>query len=177
MVERVPLAVLIERFALEVLPGRPAAFVGVSATRVLVDVVAEEHEGVDVPFFDQVAVGGVPALLPVLARREGEPETIGQCPRCGEGVRPSGWSRVLAESEAVVVLLVGVEAGGIHVHRVSEGCDRGRGAVDDDLGEVLVAGDLPCHLDVGVGQRFRRLQTRPEDHRVGQSGHPTRRPA
>ena len=46
--KRVAGPVLLDRLALEVLAGGAAARVGVAAGGVLVDVVAEEHEGVEV---------------------------------------------------------------------------------------------------------------------------------
>lgn len=67
LVQGVTLAVLVERDGLEVLAGDPAARVGVPAALVLVDVVAEEHEGVDRALVGQVAV--VVVVLMMLARK------------------------------------------------------------------------------------------------------------
>ena len=166
VVQRVALAVLLDRLALEVLPGLAPAGVRVAAARVLVDVVAEEHEGVDVTLLDEVAVGGVVALLPVLARREGETEPVGHRALGGEGPRACGRGGEVVEAEPVPVLRVGGEAARVDVDRVAECGDGWRGAARDHVGERFVGGDLPRDVDVVVGQRLGGEEPRPEDHRV-----------
>ena len=67
VIQRVPLAVLLDGFALEGLVGGAPAFVGIPAGGVLIDVVTEEDKGIDVALLDEFPIRGVIALLPVLA--------------------------------------------------------------------------------------------------------------
>ena len=124
LIQGVALAVLIDRLALEILAGRAAAIVGITPAGVLVDVIAEEHEGVDAPLLDEVAVCGEVALLPVLAGREREPELIGCRAGGGEGVGPCRSRLEVADAETVVVLRVGLEPPHVDVDRMPEGGDR-----------------------------------------------------
>ena len=168
VVQRVPGSVLLEGLALEILTRRPPSLIGIAARRVLVDVVAEEHERVEITLLDEIAVGRVVALLPVLARREGEPEPVRTGSWCGEGPRSCRRRGMTGDRERVVVLLVRLETVDLDVHRVAERGDGRCGPAGDDVVHRFVAGDLPGDVDVVRWQRVVRKEARPQDHRVVQ---------
>ena len=109
---------------------------------VLVDVVAEEEDGVDVGFGD-VAVGDVVAVLVVLAGGEGEAEAVDLFRRRGGGAGASDGAGGVGVVEAVEELAVGGQAGDLDVDGVAEFGRGGGGAAAEDLVHGRVGGDLP----------------------------------
>ena len=168
LVDRVPLAVLLDRLALEGLAGRARPRVRGATSGILVDVVAEEHERVEVALLHEVAVGGVVAVLPVLAGGEREAEPLG-C-RAGRGERAGARRRrrETSDAEPVVVLGVGLESGDVDVHRVAERGHGGGRSGGDDVGELGVGRHLPLDVDVDVGKRIGGEQAGPQHHGVGE---------
>ena len=165
-IQGVALAILLEGLAVECLPGEPATRVLQLARGVLVDVVAEEDERVDSPLLDEVAVGRVVPVLPVLAGREGEPEPLrGRACRC-EGPGPPNGARPATGRESVVVDGVGFEPVDVGMYRMAERRLSRGDPRRNDLLQVRVEADHPGHLDVTRRQPDIGVEPRPEDHRV-----------
>ena len=138
--------------ALEVLAGGARPLVGVAARGVLVDVVTEEHERVDGVLVDDVAVGGVSPVLPVLARREGEAEPIGGGAERGHRPGAGRLGGEPVEAESVPVPGVGVETVDVGVHTVAERGDRRCLAGPHDVVHRRVGGHVPDDGDVAGGE-------------------------
>ena len=111
---------------------------------VFVDVVAQEQHGVQV-FVHHVAVGGVVAVLPALARGEGQAHALRQRlgRRGGAGAR-HGRGRV-AVHEAVEVPAVRLQAGHLDMHGMAQRRQRRGLALAHDAAKAFVLGDFPAH--------------------------------
>lgn len=118
---------------------------------VLVDVVAEEEEGVQVAAGGEVAVGGEVAGLPVGAGRDAEAQAGegGVGGRGGVGAADRGGGAT--GGEAVPVEGVRGQAADVGLDGVVGGGGGGHRAARRDPGEALVGGELPADLGVGAG--------------------------
>ena len=144
-----------------------------SAYRVLVEVVAQVHDEVQV-FFGQVAVGGVVAVVPLLAGDEGEPEQsrLGSGVGCGAGAPyradlPQGL-------EPVEVFAVRFQTGDLGVDGVGEFGGGDGFSLVDHAAEALVCCNLVAdrnllvaHAAPAVGGERVGGQAGPQDDPVG----------
>jgi hypothetical protein len=168
-----PVAGQVGRLAADVAAGQVAPW------RVLVDVVAQVQDHVEV-VLGQVPVGGVVALLEVLAGHEGQVQANEGAARVGAGPGAADPAQVAAGPEAVPVVAARVEAVHLHVDGVGQGRGGGDAAPADHVPEPRPGGDLPVdrdrpgrHAAAGVERPGR--QPGPE-HRPGRGrvagGHP-----
>jgi hypothetical protein len=168
-----PVAGQVGRLAADVAAGQVAPW------RVLVDVVAKVQDHVEV-VLGQVPVGGVVALLEVLAGHEGQVQANEGAARVGAGPGAADPAQVAAGPEAVPVVAARVEAVHLHVDGVGQGRGGGDAAPADHIPEPRPGGGLPVdrdrpgrHAAVGVERPGR--QPGPE-HRPGRGrvagGHP-----
>ena len=151
--------------------GRRQAVLAHAAGGQLVDVVAEKCDEPEiVPA--HLLVRGVVAGLVRLAARDPERESVQPAARVGSSAGPPGRAHVIADAEPIEVVVPGVQAAHVGVHRVAEVRTGRPPARADHLGEPLVGGDLPSdgHLHRGHRLRRRRVhrQARPQHDRVGQ---------
>jgi hypothetical protein len=170
LVKRVAEPVLLERLCLggelrrELWVARPPAV----GDAVLVRVVAEVHDEVEVLAGD-LAVGGIEALLPLLARHEAEPQLVDAAAR--RRARAAHRARRVAAGEAVEVLAPGVQPVDLDVDRVRERRPGGRPAARDDAAHPGILRQIPAHLDrpwlhAAVGAQRLRREPRPQHDSV-----------
>jgi hypothetical protein len=163
--------VLVERLRLERELGRQLRIARAPAVGdpVLVRVVAEVHDEVEVLACD-LAVGGVEALLPLLARDEAEGQLVDAAAR--RRARAADRAHGRAADEAVEVLAARVEPVDLDVDRVRERRPRGRPAAVHQPPHAGILGQLPAHLDgprlhPAVGDERLRREPGPEHDAVG----------
>ena len=123
---------------------------------VLVDVVAEVHGEIDL-FVRQVAERGEVALIPTLARREGEGErrlhAVGRC-----GAEAAGLAHGVADGKAVEVPAIRLQSVHVHVHAERQFRGRGGASLLHNRLELIVVGDLPVHRRSGAVHAAVRLE-------------------
>jgi hypothetical protein len=149
LVEGVADPVVVDRLDLRrgVLPARHGeGAVVAGSVLVLVDVVAEEEDNVQV-LLRHVAIGGVMAGQPVLARREGKPEPVQRGAHRRRRLRPSDRAELAAGEEAIEVLAPRLQPPDIDADAVAQLRGRTGRAGLDDRAEPLVGADLPQDLD------------------------------
>ncbi len=185
LVLRVPDAVVGETHDLVsglVRPDAPATGDGELPGRVLVQIVAEVHHGVEIVACGEVAVGGEEAAFPVGARDDTEAQASDRSVVRGRGGRPAGRGDGSADAESIEVGRVRCEPAGVDLDRVVGDGTRRHGPARDHRVEAAAAGDLPRDREVRsrtrAGCRLRRgCHPGPQDHRVGQGisrGHAVR---
>ena len=170
LVERVaqPVGAQVHRFFSESLghrdaaPGRP--------DRVLVGVVAEVQDEVEVPL-QHVAVCGVVAARPVLARHEGEAELTHHLVPRGGGAEVADGALLAAHAELIEVVASRAQAVDLDVHGMRQlgRCDGH--AVGHDVAQAAVGPDAPAHghrpLAEAPGLGRLGCQARPQHDAVG----------
>ena len=140
LVQRVPGAIVVERVTLRcaVLAYPPLA------PRQLVDVVADVQHQIGL-VGDDCPIGGVVAVLVLLAGGDGQSELCGRDVSGGRGGRAADRAACLADGEAVPVRAPGHEPAGFDVHAVRP---VGRCVLDtgpDDVAKPVIGRDFPFH--------------------------------
>lgn len=108
-----------------------------------VDVVAEMHYEIEI-LAREVAVGGVQAVLPVLAGYEREPQLVDRRIASGQRTRAAHGAFVFADGELVEVPPVGIESVDFDVNGMGKGCGGHCHTLGDDSAHPFVFRDGPA---------------------------------